>query len=207
MTDFTRTQITNLALREIGAPRIDDWQESSAQADVARDVWDQARRRSLARHTWKFASKGAELGRSGTAPVTRYDYYYTLPGDYVRLCSISEHQNMEPELIGNEWDLDENGVKTNAETVYVEYIYDAPAIGAWNPWFVDVMAVDLAADMTAPLKSDRDREALLQIAAMKLKEARSLDSTEKNVVSVPESRWLQGMKGQSRIRPESAGSF
>ncbi len=47
MSALTRTDIVNLALREIGTDRIEDYTESTPETDVARDVWDQAIRMTL----------------------------------------------------------------------------------------------------------------------------------------------------------------
>lgn len=184
MTD-SRTEIINLALREIGTSRVDDYTENSPQAEAAADVWPQAVRMTLARHEWGFAMKGASLPRSATVPTTRYDYAYTLPGDFVRFGSVSEYATMEPPLI--DFVMREDGIWCSKASVCIEYVYDAPAIGAWPAWFVDVFTIDLASLLASPLKSTTERERLEQLAQKRLGTARSIDSQQG-----PPQRWREG---------------
>lgn len=194
---MTRTSIVNLALREIGTTRIDNWSDNVPEADIARDVWDHAVRNCLARHEWRFAMKGAQLNRSTVIPVTRYAYIYTLPGDYVRLGSISEQAVMEPPLL--EFRILEDGVHTNATSVYVEYVYNAPVIGTWSPWFVDVLVCDLASLMASPLKSSAERERLEQLAMSRLRGGRSIDSQHGPSLSHRGGSWVNAARG-ARVR-------
>lgn len=193
MTSRTRTSLINEALREIGTDRIEDADERTVEADVARDVYDKARRMSLARHGWRFAIKGASLARSSETPATRYDYLYTLPGDFVRLEVISEYQTMEPPL--EAFTFVSQGVLTSAALVYIEYVYDAPPEGAWPSWFADLFVADLASLMSSPLKSETVRERMEQLANNRLATARSLDSQHRPVKRYREGNWVTAMRG------------
>lgn len=193
MSALTRTDIVNLALREIGTDRIEDYTESTPEADVARDVWDQAIRMTLSRHQWKFAMKGAALGRSSSTPATRYTYIYTLPGDFVRLGSVSSSSTMSPDLI--DYVHRDDGIHCDETSVYIEYVYDAPAVGVWPAWFVDLAVVDLASLMASPLKSTTERERLEQLATKRLAVARSIDSQQGPPRRWPESSWVSAHRG------------
>jgi hypothetical protein len=193
VTDLTRTSIVNLALREIGTTRIDDFTQSTPEADIARDVWDQAVRNCLARHEWRFAMKGAQLNRATSTPPTRYDYIYTLPSDYVRLGSLSDVSKMEPPLM--EFRILEDGVHTSALAVYAEYVYDAPVIGTWTPWFVNVLVCDLASLMASPLKSSAERERLEQLAMSRLRSGRSIDSQHGPSLPHRGGSWVSAARG------------
>jgi hypothetical protein len=189
MTSLTRTDIINLALREIGTDRIDDWQESTPEADVARDMWEQAVRMTLARHEWTFSMKAASLARSANVPTVRYDYSYTLPGDFVRLGSVSDMSTMEPPLL--DYVMRSDGIWTSASAVYIEYVGYTddtdPAIGTWPAWFVNVLVCDLASLMASPLKSTTERERLEQLAEKRLRSGRTIDSQQD-----PPKRWREG---------------
>ena len=189
MTDNTRTSLVNLALREIGTDRIDAWDEASPEADVARDVWGQAVRQALARHEWHFAMTSRSLARSSATPAVRYDYIYTLPGDFVRIGSVSEYATMEPPLI--DYVMRADGIHCSKASCYIEYVYyvddEAPAIGTWPPWFVQVFTADLASLMASPLKSTTERERLEQLALDRLRTGRTIDSQQS-----PPKRWREG---------------
>lgn len=199
MTAATRTEITNLALREIGATRIEDWNDLDPSAIVARDVWDQARRTALGRHSWQFAMKGVELSRASVTPPTRYLYRYTLPGDFVRLDAAADNDRMDPVLDEFDGFVQRDGsIDANAERVWVEYVYDAPSIGAWPPWFCGVMAADLAALMSGPLKSTAERERLEQLADKRLKSGMSTDSIQQAARQRKAGGWRRAARGSWR---------
>lgn len=194
MTALTRTDIVNLALRELSTYRVDDWTDNKPEADVAADVWEQARLMTLARHSWRFAMKGAALARSASTPVTRYDYIYTLPGDFVRLEAISYSSTMEPPLV--EYRMMADGVHCSESSVYIEYVYDHDTVGTWPTWFVSVFSVDLASLMASALKSDTVREALEKLADKRLASARSLDSGQNPVRSYQDrGAWVSAARG------------
>lgn len=197
MTALTRTGIINLALREIGTDRIENYTDSGVAEDVANDVWDQAVLITLSRHEWRFAMRSASLPRSSTTPTTRYEYAYTLPGDFVRLGSLSDMETMEPPL--DDFSITENGVETNATAVYCEYVYNAPSEGAWSPWFVHVFVADLASFMAGPLKHVSERERLEQLAEKRLREGRSIDSQHQRVRFTREGSWIRAARGY-RVR-------
>lgn len=197
MTALTRTDLVNLALREIGTTRIEDYTEATPEAEVASDLWEQAVRMTLSRHEWGFAMRGARLARQSTAPATRYDYTYTLPGDYVRLGSLSEYATMNPPL--DDYRVRGSVVDTNAESVYAEYVYDAPPEGEWSPWFVQVFSADLASLMASPLKSTTERERLEQLALARLREGRAIDSQHGPVLTYQQGSWVAAARGR-RVR-------
>ena len=180
MTAMTRTDILNLALREIGASRVDDFSEASAEAVIGRDCWEQAVRKALSRHEWQFAMKVAQCGRDGSVPVARYDYRYVVPADCIRLAYVADNTLFEPVLDQGAGYVQRAGfIETSALLVYVEYVYDAPSIGVWPSWFIDVLVADYASVMSSPLKSTTERERLEKLAEKRLSEARSLDSSQR----------------------------
>lgn len=199
MTAATRTTIVNLALRELGATRVDDYEDRTPEGVIARDCWEQAVRKALARHEWQFALKGAELARSSTTPATRFAYRYTLPGDFVRLAAVSSVSQMFPRLdMDGGFVMRDGSIDSDAETVFVEYVFDAPAIGAWSPWFIDVLVADLASVMASPLKSTTERERLEQLAEKRLREGRGIDSVQKAQRSIMPGGWRSAARGAWR---------
>jgi hypothetical protein len=198
MAERTKTTVANLALREIGTYRIEDFDlEDSAEAEVIRDVWDDTLRSCLARHEWRFAMRQAEL-QQGNVPTARYDYQYRLPADYVRLSVVSDRDTMEPIT---DWDivymLNEPvpSVITAAETCYVEYVALLEDPATWAPHFVDYFVAVLASKIAAPLKSTIERQRLVEFAERSaLPQARSIDSTLQPPKRPPLGNWIKSMK-------------
>jgi len=188
-----RTTLVNLALRELSTFRVDAWTDNKPEADVAADVWDQARLMTLARHGWRFAMKGARLARSATVPTTRYDYLYTLPGDYVRLEAISAYATMDPRL--DDYRPMGEGIACSEDAVFIEYVYAHATFGTWPPWFVSVFVADLASLMASPLKSDSAREAMEKLANQRMAIARALDSQQNPVRAYQGGAWVQAARG------------
>lgn len=201
MTDHTRTSIINLALREIGTDRIEIDTESTPEADVARDVWDQAVRHALGRHEWQFAMKGRGLALSASVPEVRYTKVFTLPGDFVRLGSVSEYATMEPPLL--DFVMRTDGIHCSKASCYIEYVYYVddtdPAIGTWPAWFVNVLAADLASLMASPLKSTTERERLEQLALDRLRTGRTIQSQQGAPQRWREGSWVTAHRG-GRVR-------
>lgn len=196
MTALATTGIVNLALREIGEYRIEDIDEASTPAEIARDLFDQAKRMALAGHEWRFALKQAELVKIPGSPVARYDYSWTIPADFIRLGSVSDNITMQPEL--REFMTSGGYIFSSTESVFIEYVYDSPAVGAWPPYFVHYVAAMLASEMASPLKSTTERERLEKLAEIRLATARSLDSLQGPTIIKPESNWLAAMRGMRR---------
>jgi hypothetical protein len=196
---MTRTAITNLALREIGSPRVDTWEDTTPEAIVARDCWDQAVLKALARHEWQFAMKGAQLPQQADTPDVRFDYRYTLPADFVRIGAVSEFSLMEPTLDESDgWAIRNGVMEANAATLFIEYVYNAPAIGAWTPWFIDVLVADFASVLAGPLKSTAERERLEQLAQKRLRDGIMSDSAQQQVQKRRIGGWRYASKGSWR---------
>lgn len=199
-TANTRTDITKMALREITAVTIVDWEEDSPVGDITRDLWGQAVRKALSRHEWRFAMKQAKLSKSSNTPTARHDYIYTLPGDFIRLATVADNDAMSPVMVGKDYRQFHDGIYTSAEDVYIEYVFydeatSSPAIGTWPAWFIDVFSADYAAVLAGPLKSDRSRRDMEKLAQERLSEDKSIDSSQQPVIHRPRSRWASGMHG------------
>ena len=199
MSGMTRTEIVNLALRHLGATRVEDWAETQPEAIVMRDVWDQGRRMTLGRHGWQFAMTGAELALSAFTPPTRYAYRYSLPVDFVRLDAVSDSDTMEPPLDMGQGFVMRNGYLDCSSTrVWIEYVYDAPIEGVWPPHFVSVMAVDLASMAAGSLKSTTEHERFEKLLAKALSEAISTDSAQQKVQFRRPGPWRMAARGAWR---------
>lgn len=78
--------IVNLGLGHIGQPKIASLSEDSVAAIQATLNWPYVRDEVLASADWSFATVRAVLALNTTAPTQGYDYAYTLPSDFLRVC-------------------------------------------------------------------------------------------------------------------------
>lgn len=197
-TDLTRTNIMNLALRELGNYRIADWEEDSTAAEAGRDVWDQVLRRALAAHNWRFATRQVQLQRASSAPNARYAYAYTLPEDMMKMGPVADNDELDPML--TQYEVIELGEKlvlcTSYESVYLEYVYEHTTVGRWPAHFIDVMAAMLALALVPSLKTNRgDFDKLVE---RRLASARSIDSQQRPPRRPPLGSWARSMRGNIR---------
>lgn len=198
-TSFTETNVVNLALREIGTYRIESFTEGSPEARAARDVWDQVVWSSLEAHEWTFAKKYASLARITTeTPAARWTYAYQLPSDFVRLGAVADNSTMRPEMAEDEFENLDGKLYTDAEYVYLAYVYAKTTPGTWPAYFVDYVAACLAARISSVLKATTERERLEQLRVVQLGRSRSLDSVQTPVKVQAAGQWRAAMMGSWR---------
>lgn len=78
--------VVNMALQRIGVGAIAALTEDSPQAIEANRVWEYIRDEVLAAKDWAFARTRVALAQNTTSPEYTFDYAYTLPNDFLRLC-------------------------------------------------------------------------------------------------------------------------
>ena len=194
MPILSQTGIVNLALREIGEFRINDINEDSPPAEVARDLFDNIKRRCLQAHDWRFAMKQAELASIDEDVLLEFSTAWQMPADMVRLSRICENTTMDPPL--TEFSVVGRKILTSTVNLFIEYVYDAPVISEWPDYFASYMSAVLASEMAPAIKSASERERLEKLMMLRLPQARSLDSQQQPVIIVHPSRWLTSMRGR-----------
>lgn len=78
--------IVNLGLIDLGVSPIAALSEDSGAAIAANAVYDYLRDEVLQARNWRFAKTRVALAQNTTSPVAVYDYAYTLPADFLRIC-------------------------------------------------------------------------------------------------------------------------
>lgn len=201
MSAWTKTNITNLSLREIGTYRINDFDtDTSAEARVARDLWDFVLSVALEAHEWMWATKDAALNKIGAAS-TRFDFEWQLPSDFVRLGRVSDDSNMLRVLDSQKFAIQDGKIMCSSDAVYISYVYNKSAPGTWPGYFAAYFAAVLAAEMASALKSTTERERLEQLQMKRLAEARTRDSVQTPVQLLQTGNWRQAMRGVRDVPP------
>jgi len=143
--------ICNLALDRIGQQEIASVDTPTTEIEnICNRHYDQTRRKALRKYIFNFAKKYATLTKSVTkTPAFGYANAYALPNDFIRLLALGDITiggDTDPSL----FDISEGHLFTDAEggsTVYITYIYDAKTISSYDPLFIDVLTLELAAAM------------------------------------------------------------
>lgn len=90
----TANDVINVALRRIGAARVRDWaNDITVEADVARDLFHEARRDILGLHYWNRATLRVKLEELTSSPGFGWDNAFRLPHDFISVVSVHPSDN------------------------------------------------------------------------------------------------------------------
>lgn len=200
MTAFTQTSIANMALGYLGEYRINDIDDNGPSEIVLRDYWDIARLDTLGAFEWGFASTILALTRNADAPDSGFQYKYDQPPDWVRTNKVSDSGKFEEGIFEN-WEYREGFFEADAETLYLDYVYDHKTVGTWPAWFVSQMAIKWAA-YAAPGITSAKREAmeLHKMADSHLLKAKARDAQQRVRRRPPSGNWYNALRGRRTWR-------
>ena len=160
----TETEICNLALSEIGAKLVSNYEEDSTEeARACRLHFRQTRDALLRRHQWNFAQVRADLSELTDAPVSDWDSAWQIPADCVRVISLPSDSPYKPH---QEFAVEGRSILVRGlDEVTLLYISSAVPVTSWDPLFVDALALSLAVKLAKSLAHD---VAMAQAAAASL---------------------------------------
>lgn len=195
----TPTDIVNIGLRRIGANRISSMEnDTTKEALVARDIYDEARRNLLNTHNWNFAIKRTQLVESTTEPEFGWDHSYVLPEDFVRLISAhpsdSDEGVVEYRLEFQEGE--DRVILSDSNELYIRYVFDIQDPNVMSASFRDTLAWQLAREFASALsKSTSAAELADQGYRRALSRAKSIDGVEDYPDRMAEGSWLTSRDG------------
>lgn len=171
----SQTDIINHALSYIGEKTVEDIDENSTQARLAKALYVQARDTVLEEHNWKFAVRRETLALSATPPVWKWTNAFDIPGDCLRIIETEEERD-------EAWDLEDRKVVTDASGINIRYVRRVTVEGEFTTLFADALSMRLAERFAMPLTG---KKALLELATVAydaaIKKARSLNSFESSI--------------------------
>jgi len=149
----TTTEVCNLALSEIGAKLLTDFDtDTSEEARACRLHYAQTRDALLRRHQWNFAQTRVDLVEADDAPISDWDTAWELPADCVRVISLPSDSPYKPH---QEFAVEGRLVLVRDLTeVTLLYISNAVPIADWDPLFVDALALALAGKLAKSIAHD-----------------------------------------------------
>lgn len=169
--------VINTALGRIGQVKIASLTEDSTAAIQAAIIWDDVVQEILEAADWSFAKTRIALSQNATSPVQGYDYAYTLPPDFLKLCRARQNDpSVYPDgVYPGDADLDGNiiigGIKFGyiiealpdgtlclfsdydnaAGDMYINYIKNEANPARWTAQFATTVSYKLAADLAIVL--------------------------------------------------------
>lgn len=198
MTNPALIELVNAALIRIGQEPIvslDNVSTVSSTVTAVRATVGIVKRKLLRCNDWNCARIKAKLARLAENIGTGWKYAYVLPKEpeCLRVVQVSiddgetyihldEYYNRHKGPIESLFDIDDDVLLSNAESVWIKYTADIDAAkfdSALASTFVAQLAAELAYTLPASVSL---AEYLQKLARKELREARSLNARERNVV-------------------------
>ena len=181
--------IANSALAKLGAPLITALTDSVRAATLCNERYEACRDKLLASHPWNFATKRTELAATVDEPEFDYTTEFALPADCLRV--------LDTNLVeGEEWEV-ENGVSgarvlvCNSSTCKIKYIKKVTDVTLYPPYFEEVLAILLAADIAyAITQSNTVKQDMWNAYKAEVREARSIDAQEAQKAAFETNPWI-----------------
>lgn len=177
-----KVKICSKALVRCGCNEISSFDESSTEATVAENFYDEVKENLLSSHPWSFALGQTSLSRLTATPVADYDFAYQLPTDFLKAISLGSGNR---ELgAGVDYRLFEDRVHTNCDSIILTYVFSAPE-EIFPPFFTTALITMLAAELCLPLTENTSRTDLLfRLAERRFTDAKRIDSQQKPPVAL-----------------------
>jgi hypothetical protein len=171
---LTALALCTRALLSIGAQPVASFDEGTAEAEVAANLYPAIRDGMLSLHPWSFATGQATLPQLAATPVADFACAYQLPAGLLRVLSAGVPDRGQ----GLGYRILENRLHCNAQQVVLSYIF-CPDESSFPAFFADALAARLAAEFCLPLTEDASRAQLLfNLADAQLRRARNIDSQQ-----------------------------
>lgn len=169
----TAVQVCSNAIVELGGQPINSFDNLSDRALAAANLYPQIRDAVLRSHPWNCAGKRVVLSPDSAAPAFEWDYAYTLPGDCVRVRSIT------PDRTREHYEIEGNQLLCNLSAVYLRYTYRNDNPAKWDATLVRAITLAMAAVLAMPVTEDKEKkiEKERELQAI-LRTARAVDGQE-----------------------------
>lgn len=196
MTD--RLSLYNGALRECGERKLASLSENREPRRLLDDIWQAGEgvvRYVLQRKQWRFGRRSLELAADpAIEPAFGYQFAFAWPDDHCRTCGVFSEERLETPLLnyqteGRFWYADQ-------DPIWVTYVSDDASYGGdlsiWPPNFVLYVETYMASLIAHRLTGSKaNRNDLIKLAAMRLKEAANTDAMEGPTVFPPVGSWVR----------------
>jgi len=168
------------ALLKLGARPIAGFDEGTAEAEVAVNLYPSVRDALLSAHGWSFATAQSRLPQLEDPPVADFARAFQLPTDFLRALSAG----MGARGRGLTYRLLDKRLHTSAGEVYLTYIF-RPSEVDFPPFFDQLLIARLAAEFCIPVTESTSRaEMLYRIAETEFRRARLIDAQQDSPMAI-----------------------
>jgi len=161
------------ALLKTGCRSITSFDEGTAEAEVAGNLYETTRDALLSAHPWSFATAQETLPRLEAKPIADFDYAFQLPAGFLRVISAGAGRGS-----GLTYRIQERRLHTHSSDAVLTYIF-RPDESEFPPFFDQILIARLAAEFCIPLTDSTSRsDALRKLADVEFRQARLIDSQQ-----------------------------
>lgn len=162
------------ALLKLGAGTIASFDEGTAEAEIAGNLYPSLRDALLSAHPWSFATAQASLPKLAAEPVADYACAYQLPADFLRALSAG----LSGRGRGIDYRIAERRLHADASDVVLTYIFRPDELD-FPPFFDQALIARLAAEFCIPLTESTSRsDSLHKLAENEFRRAKMIDSQQ-----------------------------
>lgn len=197
----SEVEVANAALGHITEDEITSFdQERRKAASAAKLHFASTRRVLLARYRWAFATRTGVLAPDGDSPDFQFDYQFTKPTDWLALIGVfdSSHQLYQYNYTDDSIPHKVKGqqIHTDANPLYVHYIYDVTDPSEWDDQFRMAFEYLLAAKM-APKLTGSQSLAEQNYAAYReaVRHAKRINAIQGSTEITTQSKWVDSRFG------------
>ena len=176
----SRVSICNLALTILGADRITSLEDNAENARRLTAIYDSTLEDVLRAHPWNFAIARVQLAQLATTPLYEYDYEFQLPGNCLRVLSVSDGTN-----IISDFKVEGRKLLADDTTVQIKYIANITDPNQYTSQFIYVLASRLAAEIAYAVTNNKaTAEQMFDLYLSRLQTAKETDAQESSSVEV-----------------------
>lgn len=166
--------LSSRALLKLGADTIASFDDGTAEAEIAANLYPSTRDALLSAHPWGFATAQATLPRLTAEPVADFAYAFQLPADFLRALSAGPTGRGR----GITYRIAESRLHADYTEVVLSYIF-RPTETEFPPFFDQALITRLAAEFCIPLTESTSRsESLHKLADVEFRRAKMIDSQQ-----------------------------
>ena len=178
--------ISARALTLIGANPISSFSETSTEAQIANNMYEDVAQASLCQTRWRFATNQAVLNQLSNVPTGRFDVAHQLPPDTLMVHAITVSDNLiQYSIYGDK-------VFSNSSTsdqLVADFTFRAQET-EWPSYFTLAVEYQLAAIFaTSIARDDGLANAMEQKAERLMAKARTLDSQQQTTRKLVTNRF------------------
>tara|TARA_Y100000401_G_scaffold109275_1_gene105350 strand:- start:318 stop:902 length:585 start_codon:yes stop_codon:yes gene_type:complete len=178
--------ISARALTLIGANPISSFSETSTEAQIANNMYEDVAQASLCQTRWRFATNQAVLNQLSNVPTGRFDVAHQLPTDTLMVHAITVSDNLiQYSIYGDK-------VFSNSSTsdqLVADFTFRAQET-EWPSYFTLAVEYQLAAIFaTSIARDDGLANAMEQKAERLMAKARTLDSQQQTTRKLVTNRF------------------